>query len=94
MDHVLLGDLFRSAQAYHGALAQYAAALRACDDIETPAQTIIGTALRYRVALDRVLGEADAQSVALVASRGRLKRLRAMLASTSRRYNRGKPLIR
>lgn len=90
MDHVLLGDLFRSAQAYHGALAEYAAALRVGEDIETPSQTVIGTALRYRIALDRMLDQADAESIRVVASRGRLKRLRAMLISTSRRYNRAK----
>ena len=87
MDHLLLADLFRAAKAYHGALAQYAAAAHSGDDLESPSQAVIGTALRYRRALDRLLEENDPQAMRVVAGRGRLKRLRTTLENASRRYN-------
>jgi hypothetical protein len=87
MDHALLGELFRCARNYHGALAEYAATMRAGGDIERSAQLIVGTSLRYRLAIDRLLESCDGESLSIVASRGRLERLRRMLVSTSRRYN-------
>ena len=87
MEHRLLGELFRCARSYHGALARYAATLRAGGDIEDSAQSIIGTSVRYRLAIDRLLDANDTQSLAIVSSRGRLERLRRVLAATSRRYN-------
>ena len=86
MDHALLAELFASAAKYHGALAQYAAAVRQGEDLESAVQGVVGTGLRYRCAIDRLLQNED-QSPAIVASRSRLERLRIMLASASRRYN-------
>jgi hypothetical protein len=87
MDHALLAELFRCARNYHGALADYAATMRDGGDIERPAQHIIGTSLRYRIAIDRLLESDDWESLGMVASRGRLERMRRILVSTSRRYN-------
>ena len=87
MDHGLLAELFRSARAYHSALAAYAAALRSGEDIESAAQTVVGTGLHYRMALERLHRENEPESMRMVASRGRLERLRALLASATRCYN-------
>jgi hypothetical protein len=87
MDHALLAELFRCAGNYHGALADYAATMRDGGDIERPAQLVIGTSLRYRLAIDRLLESDDGESLGIVASRGRLERMRRVLVSTSRRYN-------
>jgi hypothetical protein len=87
MNHALLEEVFRRARSYHGALAGYAAAMRAGTDIEGPAQCIIGASLRYRMAIDRLLENYDPQSSRMVEGRGRLERLRRVLATTSRRYN-------
>ena len=86
MDHGLLGELFRCAGDYHRALAEYAATMRAGGDIEEPAQSIIGASVRYRLAIDRLL-EADDATSSIVATRGRLERMRATLFNASRRYN-------
>jgi hypothetical protein len=87
MDHGLLADIYRAARQYHGALAHYAAAMRSGSDIEDAAQSIVGTSLRYRLAIDHLLARDDAESLNMVASRGRLERLRRVLYSASRRYN-------
>src|SRR5262245_3223397 len=87
MDHALLAELFRCAGKYHGALAAYAATVRDGGDIERSTQVIIGTSLRYRIAIDHVLERDDWDSLSIVASRGRLERMRRILVSTSRRYN-------
>jgi hypothetical protein len=87
MDHGLLSELFRCAKHYHGALAEYAATMRAGGDIEDSAQSVIGTSVAYRLAIDRLLDANDTESLAIVASRGRLERLRKVLDTTSRRYN-------
>jgi len=87
MEHGLLDELFRCARSYHGALAQYAATMRAGADIEGAAQRVIGTSVRYRLAIDRLLEADDAKSMAIVATRGRLERMRRLLVATSRRYN-------
>jgi hypothetical protein len=87
VDHALLDDVFRCARNYHGALAEYAAAMRTGGDIEHVCQLVVGTSLRYRLAIDRLLETDDAESLSMVAGRGRLERLRRMLVSTSRRYN-------
>jgi hypothetical protein len=96
MDHRLLAELFRCAGNYHGALADYAGTMRDGGDIERSAQLIIGTSLRYRLAIDRLLESDDQESLSMVASRGRLERLRRILVNTSRRYNlekRGAPVL-
>ena len=80
----------QSAGRYHAAMVDYAAAMRSGGDIETPAQSVIGASLRYRIAIDRLLEANDPESLAMVASRGRLERLRRTLASASRTYNLGK----
>jgi hypothetical protein len=87
MNHPPLAELFRAAGNYHGALADYAAALRSAGDIENAAQAIVGTSLRYRVAIDRLLADEDAATHGVVASRSRLHRLRATLEYASRQYN-------
>jgi hypothetical protein len=87
VNHALLAELFHSAGKYHGALAEYAGAMRARGDIESAAQAVVGASLRYRVAIDRLLAEADAATLQVVASRTRLQRLRSTLASASRQYN-------
>lgn len=87
MDHMLLGELFRCAGDYHGALAEYAATMRAGGDVETPAQSIIGASVRYRLAIDRLLEADDTESLSMVAGRGRLERLRKVLFTASHRYN-------
>ena len=87
MDHAVLAELFRCAGNYHGALADCAATMRDGGDIERCSQLVIGTSLRYRLAIDRLLESKDRESLSIVASRGRLERLRRMLVSTSRRYN-------
>lgn len=87
MEHGLLEELFRCARNYHGALAQYAATMRSGGDIEDSAQSIIGASVCYRLAIDRLLDANDAESLAMVSSRGRLERLRRVLDTTSRRYN-------
>jgi hypothetical protein len=87
MNHALLAELFHFAGKYHGALADYAAAMRARGDIESAAQAIVGTSLRYRVAIDRLLAHADVSTLQVVASRSRLERLRTTLAHASRQYN-------
>lgn len=86
MDHALLSELFASARRYHGALARYAATLRAGGDIESPAQELVGAGLRYRSAIDRLLERGEAARE-IVAIGSRLTRLRSTLASTSRQYN-------
>jgi hypothetical protein len=87
MEHGLLDELFRYARNYHGALAQYAAMMRAGGDIEDSAQSIIGASVRYRLAIQRLLDANDTKSLAIVSSRGRLERLHRVLATTSHRYN-------
>ena len=87
VNHPLLAELFCAAGDYHGALARYASVLRSGEDIESAAQAIIGASLRYRLAIDRVLSEDDAETLRMVASRSRLRRLRRVLSSTSRLYN-------
>ena len=87
MNHVLAGEIFRCARDYHGALREYAAAMRAGADIENATQRVIGTRVRYRAAIDRLLEADDAKSIAIVATHGRLERLRRLLVATSRRYN-------
>jgi hypothetical protein len=87
MNHGLLAELFRCAGSYHGALADYAGAMRKGSDLESAMQRIVGTSLRYRLAIDRLLLENDAESLAMVASRGRIQRLRKILLTASRRYN-------
>jgi hypothetical protein len=87
MNHGLLGEIFRCARDYHGALREYAAAMRAGADIESTAQRVIGTSVRYRVAIDRLLEADDPKAMAIVATHGRLERLRRLLVVTSHRYN-------
>jgi hypothetical protein len=87
VNHALLAELFHSAGKYHGALAEYARAMRARREIESAAQAIVGASLRYRVAIDRLLTEADVSTLQVVASRSRLQRLRTTLASAARQYN-------
>ena len=85
MDRALLAELFRCARNYHGALADYAAAMRMNGDVESTAQLVVGTSLRYRRAIDRLLESEDSELLRI--SRGRLERLRRTLVSTSRSYN-------
>ena len=87
MDHQLLSEVFRAAREYHAALARYAATLRQRADIESATQAVVGTSLRYRVALDKLAASDDQETVAFVAGGGRRARIRRLLASTSRRYN-------
>jgi hypothetical protein len=87
MNHRLMAEIFAAARHYHGALASYAAALRAGRGIEDAAQSVIGTSLRYRRAIDDLLADDDAGSQSMVAGRGRLERLRRTLNTASRRYN-------
>jgi hypothetical protein len=85
MDHALLGEVFRAAGDYHSALAAYAARMRDGTDIESAAQTVVGTSLRYGVALEK-LAASDDEALALV-NPGRLERMRRVLTNASRRYN-------
>lgn len=87
MNHELLAELFQSAGKYHAAMAQYAAAMRARRDVESAAQEVVGTSLRYRMAIDRLLEESDTSTLEMVAGRKRLERLRTSLAQASRQYN-------
>ena len=87
MDHQLLGEVFRAAREYHSALARYAATLRQRADIESATQAVVGTSLRYRVALDKLAANSDDETLAFVAGGGRRARMRRLLVSTSRRYN-------
>ena len=87
MNHAFLAELFQSAGKYHAAMAHYAAAMRTRSDVESAAQGVVGTSLRYRMAIDRLLEENDGPTLEIVAGRARLERLRRALAHTSRQYN-------
>jgi hypothetical protein len=76
-------EVFRTAHAYHAALANYARSMRSGVDIESAAQGVVGASLRYRVALDRLLQE----NPSAWACRSRLDRLRKVLGFATRQYN-------
>jgi hypothetical protein len=91
VNHTLLAEVYRAARNYHGALADYANAMRTGSDIEDAAQWVIGTSVRYRIAIDELLADDDAESLGLVQTRGRLIRLRKVLVTASHRYNLAPP---
>ena len=90
MDRALLTDVFAAAAAYHGALAEFARAMKTGGGVETATQRVVGTSLRYRLALDRA-GRASRGNAAL---HGRLARLRATLVTAAARYNAAPPTCR
>lgn len=79
-------QVFGAARAYHAAVARYARAVLAGADLERAAQEVVGTSLRYQVALDGYLKCAHADSE-LLATRSRLERLHRMLEAASRQYD-------
>ena len=87
MNHKLLAELFRSAGAYHRALARYAGTMRAGKDVEHEVQDVLGASLAYRRAIERFVDEADPKTLRIAASDQRLRCMRDMLANSSRQYN-------
>ena len=93
------GELFRAARNYHGAMAAYCRALANVENpehlrslehlesLEYLAQEVLGASLRYRAALDELIGHAGADSEEARVARRRLTALRSLLHFTSRRYN-------
>ena len=94
MDRALLTDVFAAAAVYHGALAEFARAMKTRGDVETAAQRVVGTSLRYRLALERA-GRASRGNAALHGRLARLRaRLRATLVTAAARYNAAPPTCR
>ena len=58
-------------------------------DVEAVAKAVLSNREQLVLVrpIDRLLESKDRESLSIVASRGRLERLRRMLVSTSRRYN-------
>ena len=93
------GELFRAARDYHGAMAAYCRALTSLEHFENAeslerletlehlAQEVLGASLRYRAALDELIGRARADSDEARIGRRRLTALRSLLNFTSQRYN-------
>ncbi len=57
------------------------------ENLENLAQDVLGASLRYRAALDRLIGRAQAGSNEAHVGRRRLAALRSMVCFTSQRYN-------
>ena len=90
------GELFRAARDHHGAMAAYCHALAGIENLENSedlenledlVQDVLGASLRYRAALDRLIGRAQAGSNEACVGGRRLATLRSMLHFTSRRSN-------
>ena len=77
----LRSEVFRAAQDYHGALADYCHAMAEARDIETPAQVLFGRGLFYYLALSRLLARENTQRLA-----ERLRYLRTSQFTLARRY--------
>ena len=75
--------MFRAARAYHGALADYARAMRDEKGLEEAAQRVIGASLHYRIALERLREEEPKNDD----YRRRFEAARKLLHSASARYN-------
>ena len=87
VNHELLSELFSRASDYHAALAHYARAVGMRSELEDAAQEVVGTSMRYRMAIDRLIEDNDPDTLAVVAGRGRLERMRRSLANASLQYN-------
>lgn len=76
-------EMFSAARAYHAAVAVYCRVLSNRDDLEDPAQQVLGASLRYRVAIDRLIASTPDHA----SNHRRLYALRARLHRVSREYN-------
>ena len=76
-------EVFRSAQAYFGAVAEYWRALRSGEDMETPTQEVLGRSLIYQAALDSYLRKKPGARKLLAHRR---KAIALQLQITSRLY--------
>ena len=77
--------MYRAAADYHAAVARYARALLSGKDLEAAAQAVVGTSLRYHVALEGCLKHAARDH--MVAAQKRLLHLRRLLEAASRQYD-------
>lgn len=77
----LRGEVFKAAKDYHGALAEYCHAMARAQDIETPAQVLLGRGVFYYLALSRLLAREGGQRVV-----ERMRYLRVSQRALSRRY--------
>jgi hypothetical protein len=77
--------VYRAAADYHAAVARYARALRSGRGLEAAAQAIVGTSLRYHVALESCLRHVERDHA--VAAQKRLLHLRRLLEAASRQYD-------
>ena len=75
--------MFRAARAYHGALADYARAMRDEEGLEEAGQRVIGASLHYRIALERLRAEEPRNDDC----RRRFEVARKLLHSVSALYN-------
>jgi hypothetical protein len=76
-------EVFRATRAYHAAVADYWRALANREDLEHAAQQVLGTSLRYRVAIDGVMTSTSDHR----RNRQRLRALRTQLDCLSQQYN-------
>jgi hypothetical protein len=77
----LRGEVFRTAQAYHAALADYCHAMGTAQDMESPSQVLLGRGVFYYLALSKLLARESSQRLA-----ERMYYLRASQRALSRRY--------
>lgn len=78
-------QVFGAARDYHAAVARYARALLLRGGLESAAQGVVGTSLRYQAALERLLRHAAGDPVVAIGER--LRHLRLALEAASRQYD-------
>lgn len=78
-------EVYGAARAYHAAVARYARALARHRGVEAAAQAVVGTSLRYHVAVQACLPHATARH--FQALHERLEHMRRLLEAASRHYD-------